>query len=269
MKAASRYNPYGWRARVGLVVPSINKVAEPEFWRLAPPGVAFHVARAANRGATTEESYFKMADAALDAAEDLATADVDMVLYACTSGSVVCPLPKLLSDMQQRSGLPTIATINSVVAALRTLGAQRVALATPYVDFVNQTEKQFLEDYGFHVTSVHGLQMGETQEERRGIGRVPPQHVYRMARLVDRPDADAIFISCTNLATLDVIAQIEADLGKPVVTSNQASFWSCLRLMGLPDRIEGYGKLLAAHTAPMDLRTITQGLLPDEATAAE
>lgn len=269
MKAVSRYSPYGWRARIGLVVPSINKVAEPEFWRLAPPGVAFHAARAANRGATTEESYFKMAEAALDAAEDLATAEVDLVLYACTSGSVVCPLPKLLADMRQRSGLPTIATITSVVAALRALGAKRVALATPYVDFVNESEERFLEDYGFHVTSVYGLQMGETQEERRGIGRVPPQHVYRMARLVDRPDADAIFISCTNLATLDVIAQIEADLGKPVVTSNQASFWSCLRLLGLPDRIEGYGKLLAEHTAPLDIETITQQVVPGLAEAAE
>jgi arylmalonate decarboxylase len=256
MKAISRYSPYGWRARIGMIVPSINKVAEPEFWRLAPPGVAFHAARAANRGATTEESYFKMAEAAIGAAEDLATAEVDMLLYACTSGSVVCPLPKLLADIRQHSGLPTIATITSVVAALRTLGVRRVALATPYVDFVTQSEKRFLEEYGFKVTSVHGLQMGETETERRAIGRVPPQHVYRMARLVDHQEAEAIFISCTNLATLDVISQIEADLGKPVVTSNQASFWSCLRLMSLPDRIEGYGRLLSDHAGPVNIEAI-------------
>jgi len=252
MKAVAQYSPYGWRARIGVIVPSINKVAEPEFWRLAPPGVAIHAARASNHGKTTEESYFKMAEAALTAASDLATADVDLVLYACTSGSVICPLPKLVADMRERSGKPSIATIGSVVTALRVLGAKRVALATPYVDFVNQSERRFLEESGFEVTSVYGLQMGETQEERRGIGRVPPQHVYRMARLVDRPEADAIFISCTNLATLDVIAQIESDLGKPVVTSNQASFWSCLRLMRLPDRIDGYGRLLSEHVRPID-----------------
>lgn len=256
MKAVSQYSPYGWRGRIGAIVPSINKVAEAEFWRLVPKGVAISTARARNLGHTTEESYYKMAEAALDAAEDLASAEVDIILYACTSGSMVCPLPKLVADLGQRSGLPALATANSVIAALRSLGARRVALATPYVDFVNETERSFLQDHGFEVTSVHGLRLGETQEERRGIGRVPPEHVYRMARAVDRPDADAIFISCTNLATLDVIAQIEADLGKPVVTSNQASVWSCLRLLNIPDPIEGYGRLLSDHLAPLDIATV-------------
>jgi arylmalonate decarboxylase len=251
MKAVADYRPYGWRGKIGLIVPSTNTINEPEFWRLAPKGVTIHTARATLLGSMTEDSYIRMAEAVKQAADDLATAEVDIVAYGCTSGSFVCSLQDIVADLRCRTGVPAIATAGSVIAALRALGARRVAVATPYVDFVNQAERRFLQEYGFEVTSLHGLGMGETQAERRGIGRVPPEHLYRMARACDRPEADTILLSCTNLATLDVIAQIEADLGKPVVTSNQSCLWACLRLLGLPDRIDGHGRLLSDCLAPI------------------
>jgi arylmalonate decarboxylase len=265
MKAVQDYRPYGWRAKIGLIVPSTNTINEPEFWRLAPKGVTIHTGRATLLGKATEESYFRMAEAVKVAADDLATAEVDVVAYGCTSGSIVCSLQDIVTDLQQRTKVPAVATAGAVVAALRALGAKCVAVATPYVDFVNESERRFLQDYGFQVASLHGLRLGETQEERRGIGRVPPEHIYRMAMACNRPEADTIFVSCTNLATLDVIAQIEADTGKPVVTSNQACFWACLRLLGLPDRIEGYGRLLSDCTAPI---TMDSFVLPAQAEAA-
>ncbi len=251
MKAVSMYSPYGWRGKIGLIVPSTNTVNEPEFWRMAPPGVSIHSDRVLLLGNATQESYNAMADALGAAAQRLATAEVDVVAYGCTSGSIVCPMPELLDQMGSQTKTPAVATAGAVVAALNALGAKKIAVGTPYVTFVNDAEKVFLEEYGFEVTSIHGLQLGETQEERRGIGRVPPEQVYRLARLIDRPEAEAIFISCTNLASLDVIEQIETDLGKPVVISNQACFWACMRLMGLPDRIEGYGRLLRECTDPI------------------
>jgi len=265
MKAVADYRPYGWRGKIGLIVPSTNTINEPEFWRLAPKGVTIHTGRATLLGKATEESYFKMAEAVKVAADDLATAEVDVVAYGCTSGSIVCSLQDIVADLQQRTKVPAIATAGAVVAALRALGARKVAVATPYVDFVNDSEIGFLQDYGFEVTSMHGLRLGETQEERRGIGRVPPEHVYRMALATNRPDADAIFISCTNLATIDMIQQIETDLGKPVVTSNQSCFWACLRMLGLRDRIEGYGKLLSDCLDPI---TMDSFALPKAAKAA-
>lgn len=253
MKAVQGYRPYGWRGKIGLIVPSTNTINEPEFWRMAPEGVTVHTARVLLLGKATSESYFDMANALGRAAQELATAEVDVVAYGCTSGSIICPLEDLLNDMGRQTGTPATAAAGAVVAALRAFGARKVAVATPYVDFVNESERRFLVDYGFDVTSLHGLQLGETQEERRGIGRVPPRHVYSMARTADRPDADAIFISCTNLATLDVIADIERDLGKPVVTSNQACFWACLRLMGLNTPVHGYGRLLEEHLSPLTM----------------
>ena len=252
MKTTAMYSPYGWKAKIGLIVPSTNTVNEPEFWRLAPEGVTIHSGRALLLGKATEESYFKMAEAVNGAAEELATAEVDIVAYGCTSGSIIVPLPELIKNMAERTGCPAIATAGAVVAALRALNVKKVAVGTPYVDFVNESEKKFLEDYGFEVTSMQGLDLGHTQEERRGIGRVPPEVVFRLARAIDRPDADAIFISCTNLATLDVIADIEAELGKPVVTSNQSCFWACLRLLKIRTSIKGYGRLLDECVEPID-----------------
>ena len=142
------------------------------------------------------------------------------------------------------SGVPTVTTSSAVVTALQAFGAKRVALGTPYVDFVNQEEIEFLKSTGFEVASMYGMQLGETQEERRGIGRVPPESLYRFVRHIDRDDADIIFLSCTNLATIKMIPELENEAGKPVITSNQATFWRSLRLMGIKDRIEGFGSLL-------------------------
>ena len=253
MKAVAMYSPYGWRAKIGLIVPSTNTVNEPEFWRLAPPGVSIHTSRVMLLGKATEELYFQMAAGLDKAAEEIATAEVDVVAYGCTSGSFICPMPQLLDGMAAKTNTPATAAAGAVVAALRALGAKRVAVATPYVKFVNDSEVRFLEQYGFTVTSLHGLGLGETQEERRGIGRVPPQMLYRLARMIDRPDADAIFLSCTNVATIDIIAEIEADLGKPVVTSNQACFWACLRLIGLPNAVTGHGRLLESCLDPIGM----------------
>ncbi len=265
MKAVSMYSPYGWRGKIGLIVPSTNTINEPEFWRMAPKGVTIHTARVLLKGKASEESYFQMADALSDAAEALATAEVDVVAYGCTSGSIICPLPQMLDQMGSRTNTPASAAAGAVIAALHAFGVKRVAVATPYVDFVNESEDRFLVEHGFEVTKLLGLNLGETQEERRGIGRVPPEQVYRMARAANTPDAEAIFISCTNLATIDVIESIERDLGKPVVTSNQACFWACMRLMELNDSIEGFGRLLREKTATIDMSQFTRKL---EATAA-
>lgn len=244
MKALSLYSPYGWKARIGLIVPSTNVINEPEFWRMVPEGVGVFTARAMLLGRATQESYVEMAKAVSGAADQLATAEVDIVAYGCTSGSFVCPMEDLVNDMQARTGKPALAAAGAVVAALRALGARRVALATPYVDFVNQREREFLHGAGFDVVSLEALDLGHTQEERRAIGRVPPEAIYRLARRADRPDADVVFISCTNLASLGIIERLENELGKPVITSNQACFWACLRRLGLRDAVPGFGRLL-------------------------
>jgi arylmalonate decarboxylase len=247
LKAVALYDPYGWLAKVGLIVPSTNTVNEVEWYRMAPRGISIHTARALLLGRASQNSYDLMAEATRKAAEELATAECDIVAYGCTSGSFMCARDEIVANLERLAGCRATTTSDSVLAALRALGVKRIAMGTPYVDFVNQGELRFLADEGFDVVAWHGMGLGETQAERRGINRIPPQSIFRLARLVDRPEADAIFLSCTALPTIELIAELEAQLGKPVVTSNQATFWNVLRMLKVNSPIPGFGRLLEQH----------------------
>lgn len=251
MKALQLNRPYGWRAKIGLITPSSNNINEPEFYRLAPQGVTIHTSRVLLTGEMNEESFYRMARDLGRAAEELATAEVDIIAFGCTAGSVVCPLDQLTASMAEKTGTPAIVTAGAVVAALRVLGIKRVAMGTPYVDFVNRREVEFLAEHGIGVTRYLGLELGHNQAERRSIGHVPPEAVYRMACEIDSPDADAVFISCANVATLDIIEDLEQALGKPVISSNTACFWAALRVLGINSSIEGYGRLLRERIQPL------------------
>ena len=252
MKPVSMYSAYGWKAKIGLIIPSTNTTNEPEFWRMAPQGVSIHTSRVLLLGKTDQESYLRMAAALADASEELATAEVDVIAYSCTSGSTMVPVPELLKTMTDKTGTPATAASAAVVAALRALGANRISVGTPYTELVNTKQKLFLEQHGFRVEALKGLDLGHTQEERRAINRIPPEMAFRLAREVDRADAQAVFLSCTALPTIDVIAELERELGKPVISSNIAVFWSCLRLLGIRAPVTGYGQLLERHLDPID-----------------
>jgi maleate cis-trans isomerase len=244
LRMLSFYDPYGWLAKIGLIVPASNTINAHEWTKLAPDGISIHTARAPQAGKSSRDSFEHMARGAEDAARQLRTAHVDIVAYGCTSGSFIRPRDELMASLSALAGCPATNSADSAAAALKALGARTVALATPYMAYINEAEVEFLAGQGFSVCSHLGLGLGATESERFAIRKVPPEAVIRMARSVDRPEADAIFISCTSLATLPVIDRIEAILAKPVVTSNQATFWNVLRMLNLRVSIPGAGQLL-------------------------
>lgn len=247
MKAVQMYSPYGYRGKIGLIVPSTNTVIEPEFNRMAPMGVSVHSARIMLLGKATEESYRAMGEETGRAAAELATAEPDIIAWGCTSGSCVVPREELEGAIVERSHIPAVSTMSALFDALNAYGAKTISLGTPYVQFVNETEVKVIEREGFKVAAWYGLGLGETQEERRGIGRVPPESLFRLARYINRQESDLVFLSCTNLATIDMIEALEEDLGKPVISSNLVTFWASLRRMGIRDKIDGFGSLLRDH----------------------
>lgn len=239
------YSHYGWRARIGLIVPSVNVVMEPEFVRMLPEGVSLHVSRVLLKGKATADSYIAMAEETTRAATELASTDPDVIAYGCTSGSIIEGEDAIVRGIREVVGdVPVVTTAGAVVEALRALDVRRVAVATPYLKPVNEEERVYLERQGFEVSRILGLELGRDEAERRMIGRQAPGVAYRVAREAYTPDADGVFISCTNFASLPVIEPLEAEIGEPVVTSNQATLWAALRRAGLPDRIEGMGRLL-------------------------
>jgi arylmalonate decarboxylase len=178
---------------------------------------------------------------------DLAACRVDVATYACTAGSMACPSDRLIGTMRKAGPFKTVSTAEAIVAALNALGVRRICMATPYTNETNEHEKAFLERRGFKVVAMAGLGLNTTPENVQKMSRVPPPRVFEHAKSADRPEAEALLICCTDFNTLDVIEPLERALGKPVVSSNSATFWASLRAAGLPDKLPGYGRLLTKH----------------------
>jgi maleate isomerase len=246
---------YGWRARVGLLLPSTDTTTEPEFNRLAPDGVTFHAARML-LSSVTMEGLIEMEKQSVRAAREVASAGVDLICFCCTTGTLVKGPgfdAAIQNEIEAITGIPVQTTARAVVQGLRSLGVTRVAVATPYNDDLNRKEKEFLESEGMVVTRIRGLGMEKlapryplAKSKVSPIGLLEPYVAYKLAKDVDCPEADGIFISCTGLRTIEIIDALEKDLGKPVTSSNQAMFAAILKKLQIGETIEGYGSLLRA-----------------------
>ena len=181
------------------------------------------------------------------AARRLAERGAKAVAYGCTSGSYVLGPDgdaAIIDQMEAESGLPATTTSSAVVEALRTLGAQSVAVLSPHVDALNERLCTYLEASGFRVAAMVGLNLS------CDIESVEPAETREIVESqVDRSDADAVFISCTGMRTAEVISEMETSLGKPVVTANQAKLWRVGQLAGAGMSRPGRGRLLAASPA--------------------
>jgi len=240
---------YGHRAKIGVIVPPTNSANEAEWWRMAPPGVSIHSARMPLHTDTqSDDGRAALLSDIEHYCQSLAQVGPDVVVYGCTAGSMTSPPSALAGAMQEACGLPAITTAQSIVEALRALNVSTISVGTPYHDALNHHEVSFLEAEGFRVAAIEGLGYGENgPAEYRNIARIPTGDVHALAQRVDRPKAEAILLSCTDMATAGLLQDLEAELGKPVISSNSATFWYALRTAGLEDRLEGFGRLLSQH----------------------
>lgn len=241
---ASRID-YGTQAKIGILLPSSNATTEPQFQTLAPDGVTYHFTRL-ELTSSDQSDVTAMADRAEEGAELLAQVDVGLIVFHCTAATTVEGADDDIIDRITRaSGLPATTTSKSVVAGLRAVGARRMVLLTPYPPHINAWEVEFFNRAGFEVTREAGLGI------MSGLAMFDPTpDEWRRYASDNRDDtADAYFLSCAATRATDVIADIEADLGKPVLTSNSATLWHSLRLAGVEPAIDGFGMLLAGSPA--------------------
>ena len=244
--AGRRTRRYGARARIGLIVPPTNTVNESEFHRAVPAEVSVH--------ATRMRLHVDIQDAAGQAAlfDDLRAAiallvpaRVDVIVHACTAGSLLLPLERITDFMREAAGVPAIATASALVHACRALGAQRVAVATPYHEALNAHEVSFLRGAGLDVLGCRGMGIGAAgAHEYQRIATLRDEEILAHVVASDHPQAQALIVSCTDLPTLDLIGPLERAVGKPVVTSNMATLWAALRAAGIVDRLNAGGRLL-------------------------
>jgi maleate isomerase len=234
---------HGWRARIGIVYPGSGFIHIGDFRKLAPDGVALGACGVPRHPDDSAEAMLKLDEHMIDAARIVAGNRPDVIAWMCTAGSFLKGKGydrKLIAEMEAATGIASTTTSTAVVEAFRALGLKRIAMATPYPLEVNAIEKRFFEDHGFEIVACDGLDLLDNNI----ITHLPPTVAYRLGKSVDVPEADGLFISCTGLDSLDAIAPLEADLGKPVVTSNQASFWQAFRMAKVGDAIAGYGRLM-------------------------
>jgi maleate isomerase len=235
---------FGWRARIGMLLPSSNRVAEPEIPAMLPDGVALHTTRLKLAGSSREE-LLGMTEKVEEGAALLADAGADIIVFHCTAVSTFDPAMegKLKQRIVAATKKPATATSEALIAAFRALDTRRVVLVSPYDKETNEREVAFLAHHQITVLREIGLGLKGGSE----FAGVEPGEWYRLTMAQRHKDADAYFVSCTTIRSTPVIAALERDLGKPVITSNQAVAWHALRFAGIRDQLSGFGELFARH----------------------
>jgi maleate isomerase len=233
--------------RIGLIIPSSNRLTEPHMQRYAPEGVQAHVTRLRMTGdhhAALPELLPRIVEATLA----LADAGCDAIVFHCTASSMEAGLSGerlVLEAMRSATQAITATTATAALAALRALDLRRLALFSPYVASTHAHEVAFLTEAGFEVVGGESLGLRGGDE----YARVAPAEWLRIAASHTPAQADGVFLSCTNIHAPEIIIPLEQALERPVVTSNQAVLWYVLGACGLDDDVPALGKLFQVGAA--------------------
>ncbi|MBX5493663.1 MAG: hypothetical protein IRZ14_21140 [Chloroflexi bacterium] len=237
---------YGWRARIGHVSPAILDTSAEECRKLLPPGV-LHVGLTISLPVQTltPEALAQARGLIVDAARRLAAEEVQAIVAGgapATAGQGPAADRELLAALRAATGLPCTTANEAVVAALRALGLRRIAVVSPFVPARNAEIAQYLAACEIEVVATRGLGLERNVEFARQPAWVP----YTLAREVVRqaPAVEGVYIACPRWPVVDIVASLEADLGRPVVAAAAAMMWQALRLLGIGEAALGYGRLL-------------------------
>lgn len=232
---------YGDKGRIGLIRPGITPSTEMDFHRHLPEGMALATAALPYQRVTLD-GLSKMSEQVGEYAKMYRGFPFDILVFACTTGSMVGGPgfdKTLIRQMEDASGIPSITTSTALMEAFSLLGLKKLAIVTPYSDALNRLEVEFLTAAGYETTDIRGLNIEDTAV----LPFVQPEAFHRLALEQDTGDADALFISCTGISTVELIEPLEKAKGIPVLTSNQATIWYALRRMGYQEPLAGLGTL--------------------------
>ncbi|GBC74724.1 Maleate isomerase [archaeon HR06] len=195
--------------RVGIIIPSSNTTVEIEFSKVKS-SITFHYCRLRLRDVNLEELE-KMEDKIEEVSSLLSDASVDLICYACTTGSLYKGLKhedEIVRRIEKASKIRAITTSRSVIEALKNLKVKRLSVATPYSNEVNLKVKNFLEENEFEIVKLRSLGLINNLD----IGRLDPEVSYKLGKEAYSKDSEALFISCTNLRTFEIIQKLEDEI---------------------------------------------------------
>jgi maleate isomerase len=240
----------GWRKLLGVIAPSTNTVVQPDMERMRPEGVTNHFSRiyVEDPLALSNEDFIAgttaIAENTLDAVRSVMTCRPDYLVLgmsAITFYGGVEGSRKWKKQVEDLAGIGASTGAESVAAALHAYGARSVSFVSPYYPVANAEVRSFLEESGFAVKRDVPLECRRWTD----IAKVGPDSLREVIAELDGDDVDAIVQVGTNLSMVDLAAEYEAKLGKPVIAINTATYWHALRAQGITDKIEGMGRLLA------------------------
>ena len=243
-------DPVGPAGRIGLITLATDFNSEDDLRGILPDDVRLFTTRIANANPVTVENLRAMAADLPRAAKTLLPGyGVDVAIYGCTSGTAVVGSDKISALINE--GMPGVRVTNPLLAselALRAVGAQKIAIVTPYLTDVTKSVADGFIARGFEPTRVMGFGLDNDFD----MTALPPKAILEAALAADTSDTDAVFISCTAIRSAEIIAKAEQKLGKPVITSNQALIWHALSLLQYDKPVTGFGTLFDHAPQPKE-----------------
>jgi len=233
--------------RLGVIVPSVNIVVEAWYPQIVPDGVSVHFARMLMPAGTSPERIIEMGRTdGKHAIHQLASCRPHAIAYGCTASSIVQGHAfdaHLREEIRHIAGVPATSATNSIFAACAALGMKRVTAVSPYTQDVDAAEHRFFAEGG--VETIAGAHLGISDGFR--LAEPASEAILDFALGAWDPESDGLIIACLNFRSHPIIDALETRIGKPVVTSTQATLWHVLRLAGVDAPIPGYGRLLREH----------------------
>ena len=235
------------RGKIGFVVLAMEQTVEDDVFVTTPYGVGVHFTRVPMSNQVTAETLAAMEPGIVDAAALLLPqGNLTVLCYTCNSGTMVIGEQKVMAALNRANpGAEATTVMTGVIRALRALKAKKLMVVTPYVDDVNVHVRRFLAERGFEVTALHGMGI----EDNSDIDRMEPEFIREYVCGLDVSGVDAVALVCGAMRTMDIVGALEKDLGLPVIASNQAMMWDCLRLCGVDDDFPAYGRIFSLKTA--------------------
>src|SRR5688572_10793242 len=229
---------------IGLIIPSGNRLTEPQFNAYLPASVGAFVTRLRMAG-KHRKPLAELKPSLIEAAEALSDVKPSVIVLHCTANSMESGLDheKAIVDIiTQASGCPTITTAQALTQAFDHVGIKKLVLISPYVKATNQLEVNYLSETGYTVLHELGLAL-----EPDAYSSVTPDDWKKVVKENTREEADGYFLSCTATRMIEAIDDLEKDLAKPVISSNQATIWACLKRLGIAQRNEKLGRLFRSN----------------------
>lgn len=242
----ARFDPgRNYRAKIGYVVIPNEMTIEAEMIENAPEGVGMYFNRVMMPREISTESLAKCVTGLAKAASEILPDDhVDVICYACTSGTIAMGEERTLEELRKGAPYAKPTTLaSSVVEALRAVGAKKIVAGCPYTDELATNAANFFEAKGFEILDFQGLNLDYDTD----MIKISTDFIVEFARAIDRPEADTILLSCGAPRFMEKVQEIEEKTGKHVICSNQAMLWNTLRMAGINDKLDGLGRLFKEH----------------------